>query len=281
MAAMRIRHLIAAALAILSSAFAPGDEPARAARSVHLSYLPPSDDDGYLAFCNECTIERSVPGSYFQACGFAGGYFGVQELDGGNKVAIFSVWDRSKGDDAARVKDRDRVEMVYVGDGVRAQRFGGEGTGAQSFFDYDWQVGKRIRFFVEATAEENKTAYAAYIQLPDGKTWKHLATFRTRSGDTTTSTGKPMNHLYAFIEDFRRDTISATQIRRAKFGDAFVRDSNGTWLRLDKAKFTASGADWEAKDTIDAGVSGGDFYLQTGGETTTHAPLGSIIQRLQ
>jgi hypothetical protein len=31
-------------------------------------------------FYNELTVERSTPGSYFMACGFTGGYLGIQDL---------------------------------------------------------------------------------------------------------------------------------------------------------------------------------------------------------
>ncbi|MFT3788945.1 MAG: DUF3472 domain-containing protein [Tepidisphaeraceae bacterium] len=128
-----------------------------------------------------------------------------------------------------------------------------------------------MRFFVEASADEGKTAYAAYIQLPD-TTWKQLATFRTRDGQL-------LRGLYAFIEDFRRDGTSATQMRRASFPNPSVKDASGQWWPITQAKFTASGADWEAKDTIDAGVAGHDFYLQTGGETQATTRLGSVLTR--
>ena len=268
MTSMRL-PLLAVPVLMFASLLA-GDAPPLAARSVHLSYLAPSDAPGYVAFYNECTVEQSVEGSYFQACGFAGGYFGIQDLGPKGKIAIFSVWDQTQGDDPKAVDEKDRVEMLFVGENVRAQRFGGEGTGAQSFFDYDWQVGQTIRFYVEAKPEPNKTTYAAYIQLPDEKTWKHLASFRTRGG-------KPMSHLYAFIEDFRRDTKSANDIRRALFGNTSVCDEQGNWLTIRKATFTASGAEWEAKETIDAGAIGPAFYLQTGGATRMTSPLGSIL----
>ena len=70
-------------------------EPPRAARSVHLGYPAPEA----AVFYNELTVEQSVPGSYFMACGFSHGYFGIQELGDGKKVVIFSVWDPTKGDD--------------------------------------------------------------------------------------------------------------------------------------------------------------------------------------
>ncbi|MFT3788946.1 MAG: DUF3472 domain-containing protein [Tepidisphaeraceae bacterium] len=127
-----LRFTLLAAIAIGGLAFAvPGDQPTRAARSVRLSYLAPTAQSGYAAFYNEVVVEKSVPGSYFQVCGFAGGYLGIQEQDAGKKVAIFSVWDQAKGDNPNTVNAADRVEMLYVGDGVHAQRFGGEGTGAK------------------------------------------------------------------------------------------------------------------------------------------------------
>src|SRR5438045_8858751 len=70
--------------------------PPRAARSVHLHYPAPAAD----AFYNELTVEKSTPGSYFMACGFGHGYFGIQEQSRGRKVGIFSVWHPTKGDDA-------------------------------------------------------------------------------------------------------------------------------------------------------------------------------------
>src|SRR6476620_9163369 len=62
----------------------------RAARSVHLSY-PAAEG---LLFYNEVVVEKSVNGSYFMACGWNTGYFGIQQLGGADdKIVLFSVWD--------------------------------------------------------------------------------------------------------------------------------------------------------------------------------------------
>jgi len=243
-------------------------QPPRAARSVHLGYVAPEA----AVFYNELTVEKSVPGSYFMACGFNHGYFGIQELGKGKKVVIFSVWDPTKGDDPNAVADEHRVEVLYKADDVVARRFGGEGTGGQSFFDYDWRIGETYRFLVKATVAERKTAYAAYLFLPESKTWKHLVTFRTFTG------GDRLKGLYSFIEDFRRDGKSATEVRRATFSNGWVQNRQGRWDPLLKARFTASGATWEAKETIDAGVVKEQFYLQTGGDTRTTTPLGTLME---
>jgi alpha-L-fucosidase 2 len=241
--------------------------PPRAARSVHLGYEAPEA----AVFYNELTVEKCVPGSYFMACGFSHGYFGIQEQGNGRKVVIFSVWDPTRGNNAGAVPEADRVEVLDKADDVIARRFGGEGTGGQSFFEYDWKVGQTYRFLVKADVAEKKTAYAAYFFLPESKQWKHLVTFRTRTS------GDRLKGLYSFIEDFRRDGKSANEVRRAAFGNGWVCDAKGQWTPLVKARFTASGASWEAKETIDAGVAGGRFYLQTGGDTKTTTPLKSTI----
>jgi hypothetical protein len=243
--------------------------PPRAARSVHLGYLAAEAE----AFYTELAVEKSVPGSYFMACGFSHGYFGIQELAGGKKVVLFSVWDPTKGNDPGAVAKEHQVEVLYKADEVVAKRFGGEGTGGQSFFTYDWKPGQTYRFLVKAAVTEKKTAYAACFYLPESKTWKHLVTFRTFTG------GDRLKGLYSFIEDFRRDGKSATEVRRAVFGSGWVCTPEGRWEPLTKACFTASGASWEAKETIDAGGVKGQFYLQTGGDTRTTTPLGTVIER--
>jgi hypothetical protein len=235
---------------------------------VHLRYAGPDS----VAFYNEVTVEKSVPGSYFAACGFNHGYFGLQELDNGKKVVIFSVWDPTKGDDANAVPLEERVEILLKAHDVLAKRFGGEGTGGQSFFDYDWKVGTTYRFLVKATATEKKAAFAAYFFLPEKNEWKHLVTFRTKTD------GTGLQGYYSFIEDFRRDTKSADETRRALFGNGWVMDAKGGWHTLTTAQFTASKASFEAVDTIDAGVTGKCFYLQTGGNTKTSMPLNSNLK---
>jgi hypothetical protein len=263
--------LIAAIAAIGSTSLLQGDDavPPRAARSVHLSYIAPPA----VSFYGEVTVEKSVPDSYFQVCGFNGGYFGIQEHDHGKKVGIFSVWDTAKGNDPKAVDQKDRVETLFVGDGVRASRFGGEGTGGHSDFDFDWKVGDTYKFYLTSKITDKKTAYAAYIYEPDKKQWMHVATFTAPDG------GKLLTGLYSFIEDFRRDTKSATEVRRAHYGNEWVTTSDGKWVPVTKAKFTASGASWEAKDTINAGVEDKGFFLQTGGDTVETTKLHDVIER--
>jgi hypothetical protein len=224
-----------------------------ACRSVHLAY-PASEG---IAFYNEVTVEQSAPGTYFCACGWNTGYFGIQELGNGKKLVIFSVWDSQQNDPKA-VDDTKRVKLIEKDEKVRTGRFGGEGTGGQSFYDYDWKIGATYRFLVTAKVNGDGTEYAGYFLAPDDKEWKHLVTFSTVTG------GKKLGGYYSFVEDFQRDKVSLTKERAAKYGPTWVKSLEGKWAALEKARFTA---DKNPATNINAGVKDGRFFLATGGAT--------------
>ena len=224
-----------------------------ACRSVHLSY--PAGEG--VAFYNEVTVEQSAPGTYFCVCGWDKGYYGIQELGNGKKVVIFSVWDSKQNDPKAVEEDR-RVKLLHKDEKVRTGRFGGEGTGGQSFLDYDWQVGDTYRFLVTAKVNGDRTEYSGYICAAKEKDWKHLVTFSTVTG------GKNLGGYYAFIEDFKRDRDSTTKIRKARFANTWVKTPKEEWEAVTTAKFTA---DRNPATNINAGVKDDQFFLSTGGDT--------------
>ena len=258
------------ALPISAAESIGGKGPPRAARSVHLQWQAPECDAFYL----EMAVTATTGGSYFMACGWSGGYFGLQQLRDEKTVAIFSVWDPTKGDDPKTVKPEDRVELLHEGEGVLIKRFGGEGTGGQAMTDFAWKIGETHRLLVRAEAhgtEGEKTAYSGWLYDSRAKAWRHLVTFRTRNG------GKLLRGLYSFVEDFRRDTRSVADVRRARFAGGWVRLASGQWQALEQARFTASRAEWEARDNIDAGAEAGGFFLATGGATERHAELSKAL----
>jgi len=106
------------------AAVAQADERLKgiACRSVHLAYAAPEG----VAFYNEVAVDRSAEGTYFCVCGFRQGYYGIQELGGGKKVVIFSVWDPGRQNDPKSVEADRRVQLVYNDPKVRVKRFGGE-----------------------------------------------------------------------------------------------------------------------------------------------------------
>jgi len=225
------------------------------ARAVHLRYLAP---DGGNAFYIELTPERSTLGTYFAAAGWSFGYFGIQEHRDGKKVAIFSVWDNhDPNNDPNGVDPAKRVQVLYVDPGAVAKRFGGEGTGAQCMYDFNWQVGGTYRFYVTATpAPDGRTAFSAFLYV--GDRWVQLATFSTVTGGTA------LAGTYSFVEDFMSpNVVPAGIVRIAHFGNGWIRSGERDWMPLCSAVFTATDG---PLDNINLSVND-RFALATGGDT--------------
>ena len=66
---------------------------------------------------------------------------------------IFSVWDPASGDDPKKVDPAKQVKTLHKDGAVRVGRFGGEGTGGQSFLDFDWKAGETYRLLVAKSPE--------------------------------------------------------------------------------------------------------------------------------
>lgn len=236
-----------------------------ACRSVHLWYPLPKG----IVFYNEIKVERSAKGTYFMVCGWNKGYFGIQELANGKKLILFSVWDSGQNDPKAVEKEK-RVKLLHKDKDVRVGRFGGEGTGGQSFFDYDWKVGHTYQLMVQAKPNGNRTEYSGYFFVPETKKWKHLVTFSTITG------GVPLSGYYSFVEDFRRNRVSATQPRIAAFGNTWVRSTKGQWMPATQARFTA---DRNPVMNINSWIKSKRFHLATGGDTKNEdAKLGGTLK---
>jgi Domain of unknown function (DUF3472)/Domain of unknown function (DUF5077) len=263
----RLAVIVSCSALGLSWALIHADESleGKACRSVHLHYAA---GEG-TAFYDEITVDQSAPGTYFCACGWNKGYFGIQELGNGKKLVIFSVWDSNQNDPKA-VEDDKRVKLLHKDEKVRIGRFGGEGTGGQSFLDYDWKVGTAYRFLVTAKVNGERSEYSGFFYIPEEKSWKHLVTFSTLTG------GKNLGGYYSFVEDFKRDTVSATKVRKAHYANVWVKTVKGEWEAATKAKFTG---DRNPAVNINAGAKDDQFFLATGGKTENlDVKLGESIR---
>lgn len=229
-----------------------------ACRSVHLAYA----GDETVAFYNEVTPLKSAPGTFFMVCGWNTGYFGLQELGNGKKLLIFSVWDNARGDDPQAVAEEDRVELLHQDEAVRVGRFGGEGTGGQSFLDFDWSAGETYRFMVTAQPDGHRTQYSGHFFDSANEKWIKLVTFSTVTSKRGSS-GQKMRGFYSFVEDFKRDRKSTEATRRAAFGNGWICNAKLEWTPLTEARFTA---DANPVLNIDAGPYEDRFFLATGGE---------------
>ena len=109
-------------------------DPRRNAASVHLAYPLPKDA-AVEWFYNEVTAVENPVATYYMACGFARGYFGMQVNSATERRIIFSVWDAASGQsakDRSTVAEENHTQLLGKGPGVVASVFGNEGTGGHS-----------------------------------------------------------------------------------------------------------------------------------------------------
>ena len=245
---------------------AQGMNVAKPASSVYLRYLFGNEnshaDDGEASVT--LTVRKSHPSSFFCAIQFPpSGYCGVQELEDGRRVAIFSVWDKGPKGGAG-------AQAVRIGDGFHTSRFGGEGEGCKVMGDFDWEIGKPLIFTLMWRKEEELVdrKYSSWL-IENWINDTFVSIIRFHSGP---SVNKPVESLLSFIEDFDRriGRRGIYQERRAYFKDV-------KWLErgmLNEVRFSyvKTGQDAFGVDRIDSGCicTGNtnqnlDFFLSTGG----------------
>ena len=244
----------------------------RGAPSVHLTYAQP-EDSNVDWFYNEVTVKKDPIWSYYEACGFARGYFGIQVNSPTERRIIFSVWDAgSEHDDRGKVVEQNRVQLLDKGPGVYAGDFGHEGTGGHSHLVYPWKTGKTYRFLLHAQPDGETTVYTAYFYFPEKHDWGLIASFRAPKD------GSYLHHLYSFNEDF--SGANGQQERLAYFGNEWVHTTDGKWHELTKARFTHT-AIGKYSQRLDrgAGVKGNRFYLMNGGFVPQTIQYGDTLER--
>ncbi|MCW3053213.1 MAG: hypothetical protein JWN14_2383, partial [Chthonomonadales bacterium] len=150
----------------------------RGAPSVHLRYTTPPEAQ-ITWFYNEVTAKTDPLWTYYMACGWHRGYFGMQVNSPTERRVIFSVWDSgTEAKDRSKVEDDNRVKLLAKGENVFADSFGNEGTGGHSHLVYNWKTGQTYKFLVAAQPEGDATVYSGYFYFPEKHRWGLIARFR-------------------------------------------------------------------------------------------------------
>ena len=217
--------------------------------SVHLGYTLPASTNAEW-FYNELTVPvgEDNPGSYFMANGFGQGYFGIQSR-ANDRWILFSVWDPSTG----------ITEATTKGEGVTVQRFGGEGTGGQSYIVYNWKAGVTYKFLTQAKPDgAGNTLYSAWFFEPEANVWRFMCTWK-RPLTNTYLTG-----LHSFLENFY--DYNGYMGRKMLTNNQWICTSEGVWIELKAARLTGD-ATVTNKQRMDyaGGLDNGVFYLKNGG----------------
>ena len=248
------------------------------AASVHLKY-PVADSVKTVSFYNEITVPAGFDPihTYYMACGFARGYFGIQVNSEKERRVIFSVWDAgNEAVDRNKVGAENRVMLLAKGDSVITNDFGNEGTGGHSHFVYPWKTQTTYKFLVTALADSasQTTIYSGYFYVPEKQRWKLIASF------SAPKDGKPLRGLYSFSENFVG--INGQLERKALFGNQWIQNgANGQWQELTEARFSYD-VTGKMGDRIDYGAgvtNNGAFELWHGGFKNATANYGQSFDR--
>ena len=231
--------------------------------SCHLSYAIPAADKEY--FYSELTVPEGEDklGTYFMANGFGEGYMGIQVNSETERRVLFSVWDPENG----------QTNLVKKGEGVTAGRFGGEGTGGQSYMIFDWKAGATYKFLTHGKPDgAGNTVYTSWFFAPETGKWKLIASF------TRPKTSKYLTNFHGFLENFIPDEGYVG--RKAYWSNQWVRLVSGAWSEVTEFKFSVD-ATAKNKQRLDyaGGVENGKFFLRMNGFFAENVVPGTLFTK--
>jgi hypothetical protein len=244
----------------------------RNAASVHLKYLVPEGAE-VAAFYSEVTAIEDPTTTFYMACGWHRGYFGMQVNSPTERRIIFSVWDSgNEAVDRKKVDVVNRVQLVGKGEGVYSGDFGNEGTGGHSHLKYVWKTGEKQRFVVTAQpVEKTFTVFSGYWFHPDQKDWMLISSWKAPKE------GGWLKGLHGFSENFGGS--NGDLLRKALYGNQWVQTSGDKWFELTQARFSHDPTG--KSDRLDRfmGVENGQFFLSHGGFVDGFSKYGDEFSR--
>lgn len=244
--------------------------------SVHLQYQLPRNTPLTYAY-SEITVPKGQDaiGSYFMANGFGEGYFGMQVNSDSERRVLFSVWSPFQTDNPADIPPEERIVTLAKGTDVRAQEFGNEGSGGQSFMVYPWQAGSTYRFLTEVKPDgDGNTQYTSWFGEKKSGAWQLIASFRRPKTD------KHLTGFHSFLENFNPEYGSMQ--RSAHYENQWVCDTSGTWHEIAAAKLTGDNTA-RARQRLDyaGGAEQSHFFLRNCGFFNDRVPLDETFERSQ
>lgn len=244
----------------------------RNAASVHLMYPVPAGTNIAAFYC-EVTAVEDPTATFYMACGWHRGYFGMQVNSPSERRIIFSVWD-SGGEavDRTKVADENRVTLLGKGDGVFSGDFGNEGTGGHSHLKYPWKTGAKQRFLVTAQpTNETFTVFSGYYFHPDSRRWMLISSWQAPKE------GGWLKRPHSFSENFWGS--NGHFVRKALYGNQWIRTEAGEWIELTTAGFSHDPTGREDRLDRFMGVENGQFFLSHGGFVEGFTAYGEKFTR--
>ncbi len=247
-------------------------KPRRNAASVHLAYPVPAVTNIDQAYCEVTAVDEPVY-TFYMACGWNRGYFGMQINSPTERRIIFSVWDSgNEAVDRKKVSAEDLVTLKGKGEGVYSGDFGNEGTGGHSHLKYMWKTGEKQRFWLKAEVPDpTHTIYSGYWFHPEKKEWMLISSWKAPKA------GSYLRGLHSFSENFGGDNGHLR--RKALYGNQWYHTSDGKWNEILTASFSHDPTG--RGDRLDRymGVEGGQFFLSHGGFVPGFCNFGDKFTR--
>lgn len=192
----------------------------------------------YTHHYNEVRVDKGqdVLGTYFMVSGFQYGYSGLQVNSASERRILFSVWSPV----ASSTINSTAVLNNYQCPNITVKNFGGEGYGAQSFFNYMWKVNVTYAFLMraEATPANKSTSFTLWIRNGETQKWLLFASF-----------SRPSEllyfwYFYSFNENFYgagnypfKDNGGAVS-RYGNYGRSFKLTNDSKWVDAFMATFS-------------------------------------------
>ena len=186
---------------------------------------------------------------------------------------MFSVWSPFGTDNPAEIPEGDRIVTLAKGASVKAQDFGNEGSGGQSYLVYPWKAGVTYRFLTEVKPDgEGNTTYTSWFSEKDAIRWQLVASFRRPKTD------KFLSGFHSFLENFSPEFGNVE--RKANYANQWVIDSSGEWFEITQARFTGD-ATARGRHRLDyaGGNQGAEFFLRNGGFFDASVEIDSVFNR--
>ncbi len=224
--------------------------------------------------------------TYWMSLGFFRGYMGIQTNSKNERRVLFSVWDAIDRDKYPDAPKEMLVSLVDKAEYTKANDFGNEGTGGQSYVgagrNDTWKTGKPVRFLMNCRLDGGiiyKNDSIRHLILSAwydaGEGWRYIASWRT----PIMPGGRDMfDGFYSFIENFgfRNGQI----FRKGYYYNAFGREEDsGRWLHFNKVRFSNTDGKEGQRIDFEQGVAKempDKFYMSSGGYGKTEKTANTV-----
>lgn len=239
--------------------------------------------------------ESDIVGTYIMSLGVLSGYMGIQMngwKDGKSlHEVIYSMWDDGSTDEDPNLPDYCRASVVDHDEKATVNRFGGEGTGMQTFYrGHHWECGSYVQFITNCRPEEatytiivdgkevvrkqNNMLVSTWFNAQDGKGWQYMSTLRLPNNNTY------FKSWYSFLENYNWPTGQAVRTGYYRNGYARSKDTE-EWYHFNSVGFghTDGGQNPGNRNDYGQGVSSEDpgaFFMTNGGYLPT-VQKGKIV----